>query len=172
RMLGRKAEPEAHIRGETDNSALLDSMLAQSTSYAVILLDTDGVICAWMMGAQRIFGHTTDDVVGRPMDLLFTPEDRIAGIPRTELEQARKSGCGEDDRWMIRRDGGRFWASGAVQRLCDADGRVIGFAKILRDRTDVRGQVEALRNRAAALTAEDAGTVLVPGTLAHEPKNP
>lgn len=147
-------------------------MLAQSTSYAVILLDADGIVRSWMMGSQRIFGYTAEDVLGRPMDLLFTPEDRAAGVPGTELEQALKSGCGEDDRWMMRRDGIRFWAAGAVQRLCDAEGRVVGFAKMLRDRTDVRGQVEALRNRAAALTAEDERTVLVLGTLAHELKNP
>jgi two-component system CheB/CheR fusion protein len=159
------------IPGEID-TALLELMLVQSTNDAVILLDADGVIRSWMMGSRRIFGHSAEDVVGQRMDCLFTPEDRAAGIPRTELEQAKKSGCGEDDRWMLRRDGVRFWAAGFVQRLCDTEGRVVGFSKVLRDRTDVRGQVESLRNRAAALTADDERNVLVLGTLAHELKNP
>jgi two-component system CheB/CheR fusion protein len=93
-------------------------------------------------------------------------------VPENELATARQRGVGEDDRWMVRSDGVLFWASGFVQCLTAADGSVRGFAKILRDRTDIRAQIDAHRNRADLLADEDRRKVLVFGTLAHELRSP
>jgi two-component system CheB/CheR fusion protein len=125
-----------------------------------------------MMGAATIFGHKADEMVGRTLHCLFTPEDQAAKVPENELINARGTGTGEDDRWMVRRDGVRFWASGFVQCLRSEDGEVQGFAKLLRDRTDLRAQVETLSNRAALLADEDRRKVLLFGTLAHELRTP
>jgi two-component system CheB/CheR fusion protein len=151
---------------------LLRLMYEQSQDYALILLDDRGAVVAWMMGAERIFGRDADEMRGRTIERLFTPEDQSNQVPETELDHARRSSRAEDDRWMVRSDGGRFWASGFVHCLERPDGRVAGYAKLLRDRTDQRGQVETLRNRIEALEAEDERKIVMFGTLAHELRNP
>jgi two-component system CheB/CheR fusion protein len=157
---------------EAKANRLLSLMYQQSEDHAVILLDEHGTVTAWLMGAQKIFGHRAEDMIGKPLHRLFTSEDQAAGVPESELENARRTGTGEDDRWMVRSDGLRFWATGFVQCLRDGDGRIAGFSKVLRDRTDLRGMFEALRNRAELLEAEDRRKVMVLGTLAHELRNP
>jgi PAS domain S-box-containing protein len=153
-------------------NALVELMLREVESEALILLDRGGAVVDWTMGAARIFGRPAEEMLGRTLHCLFTPEDRAAKVPENELINARETGTGEDDRWMVRGDGGRFWASGFVQCLRSPDGGVQGFAKLLRDRTDVRGQIETLRNRAELLANEDRRKVLLFGTLAHELRTP
>jgi two-component system CheB/CheR fusion protein len=151
---------------------LLELVLHQADEHALIMLDADGVVVGWLMGASKCFGRDAAEMVGHSLERLFTEHDRAAGTHIDELENARQTGLAEDDRWMVRRDGVLFWASGLVYALRDPDGRTVGFAKVLRDRTDVRGQIEALRNRAESFDAEDRRKTLVLGTVAHELRNP
>jgi two-component system CheB/CheR fusion protein len=89
------------------------------------------------------------------------------------MRDARQASVGEDDRWMVRGDGGRFWASGMVFCLRDpASGEVAGYAKLVRDRTDQRAQLDTFRNRAEQLAGEDLRKTMLFGTLAHELRNP
>jgi PAS domain S-box-containing protein len=155
-----------------NTNVLLELMYVQAEGVAIILLDRDGRVAAWMRGAAIIFGRTAEFMRGRTLHCLFTAEDQAAQVPESELENARATGTGEDDRWMVRSDGALFWASGFVQRLVAADGEVCGYAKVLRDRTDVRAQIETLRNRADSLADEDRRKVLLFGTLAHELRTP
>jgi two-component system CheB/CheR fusion protein len=154
-----------------DPTRLLRVLIEECHDHTLILLDDRGMVVGWMMGAANVFGRSADEMMGRSIHCLFTPEDQAARIPENELEHARQTGTGEDDRWMVRSDGVRFWASGVVYCLREQDA-VIGFAKVLRDRTDVRGQVEAFRNRAEQLAAEDRRRTMMLGTLAHELRNP
>jgi len=153
-------------------NALLDLMYAQVKDQALILMDRDGIVVAWMMGAPWIFGRTAEGMIGKTLHCLFTAEDQAAKVPENELTTACASRSAEDDRWMVRGDGGVFWASGFVECLRSADGAVCGFAKLLRDRTDVRAQIETLRNRAELLADEDRRKVLLFGALAHELRTP
>lgn len=155
-----------------DASRLLQLMHAQTEELVQIMLDHRGAVVAWMMGAEKVFGRSAEEMAGRTLHCLFTQEDQAAGIPEDELDQARRANKGEDDRWMVRSDGVRFWATGFVHALRDGDGNVVGYTKILRDRTDLRARFEAMRNRAEALAAEDARKVVMLGTLAHELRNP
>lgn len=151
---------------------LLRLLLQQGEEHALMVIDAGGAIRAWLMGAERIFGYTAEQMLGSTTDRLFTPEARARGVPAAELAVAARHGRAEDDRWMLRRDGARFWASGLVYSLHDAAGDLAGYAKVLRDRTDQRGQVEALRNRAAALAVAERRKTIALGTLAHELRNP
>jgi two-component system CheB/CheR fusion protein len=147
-------------------------MYEQAEDSALIHLDARAVTVAWMMGATKIFGWSAEDMVGHTIERLFTPEDEAAGAREGELEHARGSSRAEDDRWMMRRDGVRFWASGFVHCLRNADGSVAGYAKLLRDRTDLRGQVETLRNRVESFAVQEQRKDVMLGTLAHELRNP
>jgi signal transduction histidine kinase len=91
--------------------------------------------------------------------VLFTPEDRAAGVPAAELETARANGRAMDERWHLRKDGTRLYCSGVTTRIGAADG--LGFAKIARDLTaQRRAEVELqdaradLERRVAERTAD------------------
>ncbi len=121
-------------------------LLAESVSdYAVFVVGPDRRVLTWSRGTERLLGYAAAEVVGRPYDLFFTPEDRDAGAPGRELDQALAAGRADDDRWHVRRDGTRFWSSGVVSPLRDAGGGLRGFAKVMRDRTALREAQDAVR---------------------------
>jgi PAS domain S-box-containing protein len=111
-------------------------LLAESvTEYALIILDLERRIVEWNPGAEAILGYTAEEAIGLSGDIFFTPEDRAAGEPQKEAEEALVHGRAEDERWHTRKDGSRFYGSGIVQPLRDDDGSVRGLFKIMRDDT-------------------------------------
>jgi len=129
------------------------TLVEQVRDYAIFLIDSAGWIRSWNEGVQRVFGHTRDEFIGLHTSALFPPEDIAAGIPTRELETARTEGEANDDRWLVRKDGNRFWANGVSTALREPTGGVIGFAKIVHDRTDQKRTEEALRESEQRLTA-------------------
>ncbi len=150
---------------------LLQLCVEQVQDHAIVLLDPAGMIVAWLAGAEKIFGYAVPEAIGRSVAMLFTPEDNERGVSDHELNVARSDGRAEDDRWLIRKDGGRFWASGVAVAL-RLNGEIMGFGKVLRDRTEVRAQIETLENRAKALDATIARNKNFISLLAHEIRNP
>ncbi|HYG56237.1 MAG TPA: PAS domain-containing sensor histidine kinase [Burkholderiales bacterium] len=147
-------------------------MLAQSEDYALFLMDAEGTITDWYHGAEHIFGFTAEEIVGQSARRLFNKEDLDRGAADHEMEVARTTRRAEDDRWHVRKDGTLFWGSGVLIALYDAAGRMAGYAKVVRNRTDVKAQTEALENQVRALEASAERTRVFLGTLAHELRNP
>jgi two-component sensor histidine kinase len=83
--------------------------------------------------------------VGKPATAFFIQEDREKGLPQREMTSALSAGRGSDERWHLRKDGTTFWASGEMMALRAEDDVVIGFIKILRDRTQERDQADRQR---------------------------
>jgi PAS domain S-box-containing protein len=144
----------------------------QSHEHAIALLDAAGRITWWSPGAERLFGYPADEIVGRQGARLFTPEDNERGLAEHELAVAIEHGSAEDDRWMQRMDGSRFWASGVMVALRAADGSLLGLAKVLRDRTDLKEQLETLGNQVHALDQQARRKDVFLSTLSHELRNP
>lgn len=144
---------------------LLQLMLEQNAEYAIMIADPNGMIIGWLAGAERVFGYSAAEIIGQPLSILFTPEDRERQTNTHEMTVARADGHAEDDRWQVRKDGTRIWATGVLIALRDSSGTIVGFCKMLRDRTDLRAQIEALAN------AIERQKVFF-GTLAHELRNP
>ena len=115
------------------------------SDYAIYLLDPDGRVVNWNLGAQRFKGYTADEIVGQNFAKFYSEEERAAGVPKRNLERAAKEGRFEEEGWRYRKDGSRFWASVVIDRIVDPDGRLVGFAKITRDLTERRAQEQALR---------------------------
>jgi PAS domain S-box-containing protein len=111
------------------------AMVEGINDYAIYMIDPDGIIMSWNVGAERIFGFAASEIVGRHRDLLFTPEDVAVGAAQAEQQQAVALGSVIDDRWRVRKDGSRFWANGGLAVLRDDQAMVRGFIKILRDLT-------------------------------------
>ena len=155
-----------------DLATLLRWSAEQSREHALFFIGLDAAIHWASPGAERIFGYGPGELAGLPCAVLFTPEDRALGIPEHERAIALKGDAAEDDRYLLRRDGTRFWASGVLMPLRAPDGRVAAFAKALRNRTELREQLETLRNRAEALEGAVRRKDVFLATLSHELRNP
>jgi len=143
-------------------------ILESAIDYGIITMDLQGWVTSWNAGAANILGWTEAEMCGRPCDDFFTPEDRAAQVPEQEMGAALAHGRGSDERWHLRKDGTRFWASGEMMPLRDDDDVPIGFLKILRDRTEYRLAQEALKISEAS--AERDRQVLT-NELEHRVKN-
>jgi PAS domain S-box-containing protein len=140
-------------------------MVESVTDYAIITLDTRGVVSSWNAGAERVFGYAEAEIVGRGFDVLFTPEDRAAGAPAQEQATAARDGRAADERWHLRQDGSRFFASGTLTPVRAGDGPLLGFTKVTRDITERKRAEEALKD---ADRRKDEFLAM----LAHELRNP
>ncbi|HVY44414.1 MAG TPA: PAS domain S-box protein [Minicystis sp.] len=119
-------------------------MIVESVrDYALILLDPAGNITTWNPGAETIFGYAPEEAIGRHVAIFYPPEDR-ATKPDSELGAALE-GRYEEEGFRVRKDGRRFWAN-VIATPVKEDGRLRGFAKVVRDMTE---RVEAERERAA-----------------------
>src|SRR3954468_14452478 len=91
--------------------------LERATERAFYASDLERRITFWSEGARQLFGYEGRDILGRPNDLLFTPEDRAADVPGEELRAVLSRGRAPNERWLQRKDGSRFWASGVAMPL-------------------------------------------------------
>ncbi|MCW7539229.1 PAS domain S-box protein [Aquabacterium sp. A7-Y] len=146
-------------------------MVESARDYAIFTLDADGRVTAWNVGGRKLLGYDEADILGRHVELLYLPEDIRDGVVARELETARREGQAEDERWHLRKDGSRFWASGLVMRL-SAGGERRGFLKIMRDVTEAMRSRETLERQALALREADHRKDEFLATLAHELRNP
>ncbi|MBW8743009.1 MAG: PAS domain S-box protein [Sphingomonas sp.] len=133
---------------------------------AIISTDTEGRVTSWSKGAQRILGWTEADMLGQPLDRLFPDAAAATAQLRSEMREAITTGRGGgEEGWRQRKDGSRFWSVGEMTPILDDAGALVGFTKVLRDRTAQRETEEVIRqerhtlevlNRAgSALAAEN-----------------
>ncbi|NRF68218.1 PAS domain S-box protein [Aquincola sp. S2] len=113
--------------------------------YAILMLDREGRVMTWNVGAERIKGWRADEIIGRSFETFYPPEQIAAGWPQEELRRAAADGRFEDEGWRVRKDGTRFWASVVITALRDDAGALQGFSKVSRDLSERRRQQEALR---------------------------
>ncbi|KAB0676290.1 GAF domain-containing protein [Aureimonas leprariae] len=106
------------------------------TEFGVVVTDRDGTVTDWNAGAERIFGWTAEEIRGTDAERFFTPEDRAIDRIGAEMRASLRGGSAVDERWHLRKDGSRFYASGNMMPLRDDDGEHLGFIKIVRDRTE------------------------------------
>jgi len=132
--------------------------------YAIFMLDPEGRVASWNIGAQKNKGYTADEIIGKHFSVFYPPEVAASGWPAEELELALERGSFEDEGWRLRKDGSRFWASVVITALRDASGKHIGFAKVTRDMTDKR-RVRTLEDEGRRITTFIA-------MLGHELRNP
>ena len=121
--------------------------------YAIFMTDTASRVINWNRGAERILGYKESEVIGQSAFIFFTPEDRAASVPEQEMDDAMTMGRAEDERWHIRRDQTRFWASGILTPVRDDAGVLHGFIKVMRDMTE-RRRLEGERDRLFALSMD------------------
>ncbi|TCO40282.1 PAS domain S-box-containing protein [Dokdonella fugitiva] len=137
---------------------------------AVISLDPEGRVTTWSRGAQSMLGWSEAEMLGRTIECLFTEEDRRRNVFAQELEDARNHGRGLGaEGWRLRKDGSRVWGAGEVAPIMGPDGTIIGFVKILRDRTEQRANEMVVREERRALQILNrVGSQLAMGQDLHQ----
>jgi PAS domain S-box-containing protein len=141
--------------------------------YAVYMLDPKGRVTNWNTGAERIKGYSEAEIVGQHFSRFYTEEDAEAGAPAAALATAIREGKFEAETVRRRKDGTRFWAHVLIDPIYDADGTLLGFAKITRDISERRKAEEALAEARASLLQTQKMDAIgqLTGGIAHDFNN-
>jgi len=146
------SNPLQALRDSEESFRLLVSSVQD---YAIYMLDVDGRVASWNLGAERIKGYRAADIIGRHCSAFYTEEDVLLGAPAREMAIAAAEGRFEAEGWRVRQDGARFWAHVVLTRLTDDSGALRGFAKVTRDVT-ARQEKEEARFRKVVECAPNA----------------
>ena len=111
-------------------------MVEAVRDYAIFMLDTEGRVTTWNVGAERIKGYRASEIIGRHFSCFYPEEDIRSNKPQLGLEAAAREGRFETEGWRLRKDGSKFWAVVIITAIRDTAGNLLGFGKVTRDFTD------------------------------------
>jgi PAS domain S-box-containing protein len=134
------AERARHV-SETQHRTAVE----QIKDHAIFSLAPDGTATSWNHGVRRVLGFEENEFIGLSAEAIFLPEDVQSKVPWRELADAVQHGVANNDRWMQRKDGTRFYANGSTTAVFNDKRELIGFSKVMRDETASREREEALR---------------------------
>jgi len=178
-VLERALREVGERKGRTDAEARLreaDAMFARVVdslrNYAVVMLDRDGCIASWNEAASAMFRLEAAQVLGRSGELLYTPEDRAAGVLQQRLASALETGSAGSERWMLRGDGLEVRADSVLTPVYSDSGEHTGYCAIVRDVTERFRQSQALlaAKELAERASESKNRFLA--VLSHELRTP
>jgi PAS domain S-box-containing protein len=129
--------------------------IVESSDDAIISKDLNGVVVTWNKGAERIFGYTVDEMVGKPIALLIPPE-RTDEEPEILARLRRGERIDHYETVRVRKDGRRIDISLTVSPIRNADGNIVGASKIARDISERKLTERALVEAREQLTAANA----------------
>jgi PAS domain S-box-containing protein len=144
-------EPTGSAARPGRSPATWQQLVDSARDTALISLDLDGRVRTWSAGATHLFGWTAAEMSGQRLDALFDPTAGAGRIEREMAEALRSGRGGGEEGWRVRKDGSRFWAVGELTPIRDDDGEVIGFVKVVRDRTAQRAAEEQRQAETRAL---------------------
>ena len=170
RDLTERREAELALRQSEEQFRLL---VQGVTDYAIYLLDANGNVTNWNLGAQRIKGYLPHEIIGRHFSQFYPEEDRKTGQPQNALATAAREGRFEKESWRVRKDGTRFWAHVVIDPIRDGNGTILGYAKITRDITERKEAQQKLEKTREALFQSQKMDAIgqLTGGIAHDFNN-
>ena len=150
-VMGKQLLDESARSEDQYLARLYRLQVQQLEDYAFFLSDPEGRIITWNKGVEVAFGYKEKEFIGQNLGLIFTEEDRAAGVPETEMTNAAKNGRSVDIRWHQRKDGSCAYMTGILKGLRDEQGELIGYSKICLDDTARKHLEDALTKSNADL---------------------
>jgi PAS domain S-box-containing protein len=165
----RKKAEETLQKSEQQFRLLVQGVI----DYAIYMLNPEGIVSSWNLGAERIKGYSSSEIIGQNFSRFYTEEDRAAGAPQRAIETAAREGRFENEAWRVRKDGSRFWAHVVLDAIHANDGSIVGYAKITRDITERKEAEQKLEKAREALLQSQKMEAIghLTGGIAHDFNN-
>jgi len=152
-------------------SERFDLLAAGAKEYALFLIGADGLLMCWNPGAERLFGFSSNEIIGQHFSRFFTPEDVRSGRPEHELKTSLAEGRADGACWQVRKDGSRFWGQATLTPLRDQHKQVQSFARVVHDLTESQAQ-DVQKKRGDDLAQANRNIEEFMALLSHELRNP
>ncbi len=162
---------DVHERKEAALASSLLSAIVDSSDDAIISKDLNGIIRSWNNGAERLFGYTSAEVIGKPITIII-PSDRIDEEPEILSRLQRGERVDHFETIRKRKDGTLLNISLTISPVKDAQGKVVGASKVARDITDRKRQEQALQAANTALTRSNADLQQFAYSASHDLQEP
>jgi PAS domain S-box-containing protein len=146
----------SHQHPETTSrpsDALYRTLVERVPDIGIFMLDPEGRIVSWNVGASQITGFRHAEILGQQLSIFYASADRRIGKGAARLHQAAAQRRVEEQEWLRRKDGTQFWADLTISPLHDEAERLVGYAVILHDRTERRQAEERQRRLSAMMKA-------------------
>lgn len=147
-------------------------MIEEVEDYAIMLLDSAGIIQNWNKGAEKIKGYHESEIIGKHFSVFYVPEDQERKLPQALIAKAKETGKTVQEGWRVRKNGSRFWGSTVITALHDREHNVIGFSKVTRDLTEKKLAEDKIRQYAAELEFQNKELEQFAYAAAHDMKEP
>ena len=128
-----------------ENEQMFHQQIECVKDYAIYMLDDQGTVMNWNLGAERLKGYPAEEVIGKHFSCFYTEQDRNAGKPENDLRKAAENGQFSEECWRVRKDGSGFWAEVIITALRDESGKLWRFSKVTHDITERKKAEAALR---------------------------
>jgi PAS domain S-box-containing protein len=136
------------LRLDTSRGRL--ASIVESSDDAIISKTTSGIITSWNRGAERVFGYTDAEAIGKPISLLL-PAGYVGEETGILARTARGERVETFETMRVRKDGTQIHVSVTVSPITDGTGKIVGASKIARDISERRKAEETLREQAKIL---------------------
>jgi len=158
-------------RKQAEEAARWLAHVVESSDDAIISMDLQGLVTSWNQGAERMFGYSAREMIGRPITILAPPE-RIDEMPRI-LERIAQGRRVEPFESVRRGKYGRLVnVSLTVSPVMDAAGKIVGASKIARDITEQRLAAQAIEQQADQLARSNADLQQFSYAASHDLQEP
>ena len=139
-------EERQRVKGELQNREEdLRQVFEGIKDYAIITLDSEGLVTNWNDGARKIKGYELGEIIQQSFHKFYTPDDIASGKPDWALKEAARCGRFEDEGWRVRKDGSQFWANVIITVIRDSHSKNVCFSKFTRDLTEKKHAEDKMR---------------------------
>src|SRR5579884_228742 len=160
------ARQRSRAETQADEARREMAAIVTSSEDAIASFTVDGIVTSWNGGAQRLFGYTADEIIGRPISVLVPP-DRLEEFATNLARLNREERVPSYETERIDKNGTRLTILMSLSPLRNEQGKLVGASAIARDISAQKRTEEALRRNERLATAGR-----LTAAIAHEIKNP